>query len=102
LTCEAILAELREKLQLKRNFSAGRAAEVTEEICLFSKIISTPGTLKAIRADPDDDWVLECAVIGQATHLVSGDKHLLALGKYQNIQIVRAADFLNLLQAGSK
>jgi putative PIN family toxin of toxin-antitoxin system len=102
LTCEAILGELREKLQLKRNLSAIQAGEITEEICVFSKIVTLPGTLKVISADPDDDAVLECAVVGQATHLVSGDNHLLALGTYQNIQIVKAAAFLKLLQGGSK
>jgi putative PIN family toxin of toxin-antitoxin system len=102
LTCEAILEELREKLRLKRDLSASKAAEITDEICAFSKIVSPPGTLKVISADPDDDAILECAVVGQATHLVSGDRHLLALEKYQNIQIVQAAAFLKLLQAGSK
>jgi uncharacterized protein len=102
LTCEAILDELREKLRLKRNLSASKAAEVTDEICAFSKIVTPPGTLKVISADPDDDAVLECAVFGQATHLVSGDRHLLTLGTYQNIRIVQAAAFLNLLRTGSK
>jgi predicted nucleic acid-binding protein len=30
--------------------------------------------------------------------LVSGDRHLLTLGKYQDIEIVRAAEFLALLR----
>jgi predicted nucleic acid-binding protein len=47
----------------------------------FSKIIITPGTLRVIVADPDDDAILECAVIGHAHYLVSGDRQLLALGK---------------------
>jgi putative PIN family toxin of toxin-antitoxin system len=102
VTCEAILDELREKLRLKRNLSASKVAEITDEICAFSKIVLPPGTLRVISADPDDDAVLECAVFGQATYLVSGDKHLLALGKHQNIQIVQAAAFLKLIQAGSK
>jgi putative PIN family toxin of toxin-antitoxin system len=99
ITCEAILAELREKLQLKRNFRAGKALEITDEICSFSKIVWPPGKLKVISADSDDDAVLECAVIGKATHLVSGNRHLLAMGNYTSIQILRAAEFLKLLQA---
>jgi uncharacterized protein len=98
VTCEAILTELAEKLQLKRGFDATKAAETTDEIHAFSKIVPIPGTLNALTADPDDDAVLECAVVGQAQFLVSGDRHLLALGNYQGIQIVKAADFLTLLQ----
>ena len=102
LTCEAILAELAEKLQLKRGFDAGKAAEAINEIRAFSKVVAIPGTLKVVAADPDDDAVLECAVIGQAQYLVSGDRHLLALGNYQGVQIVKAANFLTLLQNASK
>jgi len=102
LTCEAILAELAEKLQLKRGFDAGQAAAATDEIRAFSKVIAIPGALKVVAADPDDDAVLECAVIGQAQYLVSGDRHLLALGNYQDIQIIKAADFLPLLQSVPK
>jgi uncharacterized protein len=102
LTCEAILAELREKLLLKRDLSAFKTAEIADEICSFSRIVSPPGLLKVISADPDDDVVLECAVVGEATHLVSGDRHLLALGKYHSIQIVDAAAFLKLLQSEPK
>jgi predicted nucleic acid-binding protein len=83
---------------LKRGFDAAKAAETTDEIRLFSKVVAIPGTLKIVTADPDDDAVLECAAIGQAQYLVSGDRHLLALGNYQGIQIIKATEFLTLLQ----
>ena len=102
LTCEAILAELADKLQLKRGFDASKTAETIDEIRAFSKVVTISGTLKVIAADPDDDAVVECAVVGQAQYLVSGDRHLLALGNYQGIQIVKAADFLTLLQNAPK
>ncbi len=102
LTCEPILTELAEKLQTKRGHDASKAAETAEEIRAFSKIVPIPGALKVIAADPDDDAILECAVIGQAQYLVSGDRHLLALGSYQEIQIVKAAEFLKLIQAAPK
>ena len=77
-------------------------AESADEIRAFSKVVTIPGTLKVIIADPDDDAVLECAVVGQAQYLVSGDRHLLALSNYQGIQIVKAADFLTQLQNAPK
>jgi len=98
ITCEAILEELGEKLRLKRGFDANQAREATDEIRLFSGMVTIPGTLKVVAADPDDDAVLECAVVGEAQYLVSGDRHLLALGKYQDVQIIQAADFLALLR----
>ena len=102
LTCEAILVELAEKLQLKRGFDAGKSAETIDEIRAFSKVVAIPGILKVVAADSDDDAVLECAIVGQAQYLVSGDRHLLALGNYQGIQILTAANFLTLLQTAPK
>jgi predicted nucleic acid-binding protein len=59
----------------------------------FLRVVA--GQLKTITADPDDGKVLECAVVGGATHVVTGDRrHLLPLGSYQGIAIVSAADSL--------
>ena len=46
--------------------------------------------------DPDDDKIVQCALVGGASYIVSGDKHLLALKSYQAIGILRPADFLSL------
>ena len=56
-------------------------------------------TLHVIVDDPDDNRVLEAAVAGEADYIVSGDRHLLALGEYEVIPIVRPAQFLALLAA---
>jgi putative PIN family toxin of toxin-antitoxin system len=98
LTCEAILAELAAKLRTKRWFDAAKATEATDEIRAFSSIITTSGALKIIAADPDDA-VLECAIVARAEFIVSGDRHLLGLREYAGIKIVKAADFLKLLEA---
>lgn len=47
-----------------------------------------------IIADPDDDHVLACALAAEAELIVSGDRHLLGLGMYQNIEIITAAQAL--------
>jgi len=54
--------------------------------------------LDVIEDDPDDDRVLECAVEGGADYLVTGDHHLLALGRYRGIPIVNAKEFLTILK----
>lgn len=45
-------------------------------------------------ADPDDDIFLHCAVAISAAYVVSGDRHLLDLGKYSDISILTIRDFL--------
>jgi uncharacterized protein len=62
--------------------------------------VSITGELKEIAADPDDDKVLECAVVANATHIVSGDrKRLLPLGTYRGIRIVSPAEFLRTIES---
>ncbi len=44
--------------------------------------------------DPTDNKVLELAVSGDATCIISGDQDLLELNPFQNIPILTPADFL--------
>lgn len=43
--------------------------------------------------DPDDDKFLECAKDSHALYVVSGDKDLLVIEQFENIQIMTAKDF---------
>lgn len=60
-------------------------------------LVEISATLRAVPNDPDDDMVIECAVVGSASHIVTGDKHLLALAAYQNIAMIKATEFIELL-----
>jgi uncharacterized protein len=44
--------------------------------------------------DPDDDRILECAIEANASHIVTGDKHLLNMMSFEGISILRPDDFL--------
>jgi putative PIN family toxin of toxin-antitoxin system len=52
-----------------------------------------------IIADPDDDHVLACALAAQAELIVSGDKHLLDLEVFQNIEINTAAKSMERIRS---
>jgi uncharacterized protein len=86
---------LTEKLTTKLNFSPSQTTDTVADLLGFLRLVKITNTLKVVTADPDDDKVVECAVVGSATHIVTGDRrHLLPIGSYQGIQIVTAADFL--------
>lgn len=55
--------------------------------------IIEPVTHVKICRDSDDDKFLGCAKDSHALYIVSGDKDLLVLEKYENIQIVTAKKF---------
>ncbi|MDO9130436.1 MAG: putative toxin-antitoxin system toxin component, PIN family [Anaerolineales bacterium] len=80
VTCRQIMAEFREKLQTKRGMTSSEATRVAAEILSFSRLVEIPNILKIVADDPDDDKVLECAVVGGSKYIVSGDHHLLELG----------------------
>ena len=54
-------------------------------------------TLAVIQDDPDDDRILACAVAAGAGFIVSGDNHLLRLGHFRGIQILKVAEFMQCL-----
>jgi putative PIN family toxin of toxin-antitoxin system len=99
VTCEEILDEFAEKLLVKFQFSEEMAKAAVEEVSGFSRLVEISGTLRTVPDDPNDDMVIECAVIGNATHIVTGDKHLLRLMNYQGIAIFKAAEFIALLSS---
>lgn len=47
-----------------------------------------------VLADPDDDVFVNCAMAVRAIYLISGNKHLLDLGQWQDIPIVTPREFL--------
>jgi len=95
----AILDELRDVLQRpKFGFSPEQAVTVIEELHAICDIINPPRRIRRIKADPDDNRILECAVEVQAEFIVSGDAHLLDLGEYRDIQILSPRDFLDIMK----
>jgi uncharacterized protein len=97
VTCQEILDEFSEKLLLKFKFSEEKTQIAIEEIRQFSRLVEISKQLMVVPEDPDDDMIVECAVAGNATHIVTGDKHLLSMTAYQSIAIVKATDFIALL-----
>lgn len=85
VTCQAILDEFAEKLRFKFKFSQEMAHSAVEEVLSFSRVVEISTTLKVVANDPDDDMVIECAVVGGATHIVTGDKHLLVIATYKQL-----------------
>jgi predicted nucleic acid-binding protein len=103
MTCREILEELAEKLATKLGFSSTQVTDTIGDLLTFLRLVTITHFLKVVTADPDDDKVVECAVVGGATHIVTGDRrHLLPLGSYQGIAIVSAADFLALVTLSSE
>ncbi len=99
----ALLDELEDVLS-RRKFAAQFQAthqsprRLIERIRLHAFIPSVETVERVVAADPDDDTVLACAVAGNADAIVSGDRHLLALGSYRDIPILTVVALLERLE----
>jgi putative PIN family toxin of toxin-antitoxin system len=51
--------------------------------------------LRVVANDPDDDKFIACAVALDAEVVISGDRHLTALGRYVDIPILTPARFVS-------
>jgi uncharacterized protein len=96
-TSEEMLSELRRKVSQKfplyESYMSALVASIREQA-----IVVQLGTrpVNASR-DPDDNMVIETALIGGADYIVSGDKDLLVLQKYESVTIVKPAELLGLI-----
>ena len=94
LICDELLDELVGVLT-RRKYPIAEILSKQEDLVSFLKFVEIPRQLHGVCADPDDDMVIECAVVGGATHLITGDtKHLLPLQRYQGVLIVSPAEFI--------
>jgi uncharacterized protein len=98
----ALVAELREVLAEPRlldrlGWSPQRLDMFIHEFSEATFLMEPAFTLDAVADDPTDNRVLEAAVASEVDYIVSGDRHLLSLGEYEGIPIVRPAQFLALL-----
>ena len=96
----AILDELRGVLERpKFGFPPNVCLHIIEELHGICDIISPSVSVDVIRSDPDDNRISECAVEAHVHFIVSGDPHLLDLGKFEKIRILSPANYLKEFEA---
>ena len=98
-TSASLLAELADVLQRPKFAQRLARANVTPHTLVFGYAalagLVVPASIEpVIKADPDDDAVLACAVAAHAEVIVSGDRELLALGSYEGIPIITAVQLI--------
>ncbi len=62
-----------------------------------SNKIETKLKLHVINEDTEDNKILECALAAGADFIVSGDRHLLAIGKFRKTRILTPREFFDSL-----
>ena len=91
----AILTETAQTLKKKFGQSEEDIRQALKMISRTANILKPAVKLDVLRDIPDNR-ILECALEAKADLVVTGDRHLLNLKKYQNIAVIRLADFLRI------
>ena len=91
------LAELDRVLRDKFRVSDDTRRETTDTLAALTTFVIPTRRIEAVPEDPDDNRVLECAVAAGSRYIVTGDRALLRLGRFEGVQIVRVADFMALI-----
>jgi hypothetical protein len=95
-------------LELTKVLLYPRIAKVLEKNSLSSKdviralsseveMVESEVKLRVVEDDEEDNKILECALASRADVIVSGDKHLLGLGKFKKTKIVSPREFFDSL-----
>jgi putative PIN family toxin of toxin-antitoxin system len=95
---EAIIRETRRVLVDKFGWSPEGAAVAESQMRRLARLVRPAEEFDAIKEDPSDNRILECAQAGRSDYIVTGDKDLLRLRVFRDIPIVKVADFLAMAE----
>ena len=90
--------ELRTVLEYPK-FSLSRAEInllIEHDILPFFEVVKVSKRIKGVCRDSGDDKFISCAISAGADWIVTGDKDLSDLKKYQSIRIIHTSDFIKM------
>lgn len=98
-TSRTLLAEFGRVLGQKFGWLPDRVEMAVAQVVRIAAVVDPSETVQVVDADPADDRVLEAARAFGAEVIVSGDRHLLDLGTWSEIEIISPAEFIARLSA---
>ena len=94
VTSRPLLLEFGRVLTTKFGWESERARQATRQLARLGRVVKPSESVREISADPADDRVLEAALEGKASVIISGDRHLLRLRSWRGIRILSPSDFV--------
>lgn len=80
---------------LSKKYPSVSIEPIIDLFTIFGEFVETKGISETICEDPDDNKFIECAIASQSHLIVSGDKHLLNISGYQNIEVLKPRNFID-------
>ena len=94
--CEELITEIHRKVVQKFPQFMPRLGLLELSIRRDANLVRLGSITVLASRDQDDNKVLETAVLSSCGYVISGDKDLLVLGRYKEIQIVSPTEFLSM------
>ena len=93
---EEIIEEYRRIIEaLSKKMGQLDFSSIWEHVFLKAELVPSYSFETPICEDPDDDKFLSCAITSKSNYIISGDRHLLKIGKYLDTTIVTPRQFTN-------
>lgn len=107
LTSPDVLGEISRVLEYPRlktilDGANARKDTVLTKIAEISHVVESRHSTRLIKEDPSDNRILDCAIEGKADYMISGDRHLLQLGKFGPVRIVNTSEFLSVMRQATR
>lgn len=83
----------------KFNIPQVEIVTATEYLLQHAEFVTPEEKIVVIVADPTDNKFLEAPIAWKVDYIISGDRHLLELGSFREIPIIKAVDFIELLNS---
>ena len=81
--------------ELSEKFPDVEISQILELLTIHSEMVNTQGLEVSVCEDPDDNMFISCALGSKSKVIVSGDKHLLKISGYQEIEVLKPRVFLD-------
>jgi len=81
--------------ELSEKYPTINIEPIIELFTIFGEFVETKGISETICEDPDDNKFIECAIASQSKLIISGDKHLLKISGYKEIEVLKPRQFVD-------
>ena len=81
--------------ELSEKFPGVDISEILELFTVHAEMVNTQGLEVLVCEDPDDNMFISCALGSKSKIIVSGDKHLLKISGYQEIEVFKPRVFID-------
>ncbi len=82
--------------ELSSKYSEIDIIPIIDLLTIYGEVVDSKDLSVSICEDPDDNKFIECAISSNCKLIVSGDKHLLKISGFQEIEVLKPRKFIDI------